>query len=68
MARFAEIAAGIGCTPAQLAIAWTAANPHVSTVLLGASRVEQVHENLASLEVLAELTEERKAEIEEIFE
>ena len=37
---------------AQLAIAWCAANPHVSTVITGASRVEQVHENLKALEVL----------------
>jgi len=36
-------------------------------VLLGASRVEQLEENLQALEVLAELTDERKSRIEEIF-
>ncbi|MDX1690021.1 MAG: aldo/keto reductase [Acidimicrobiia bacterium] len=65
--EFVSLAEEIGCTPAQLAIAWTAANPNVSTVILGASRVEQVEENLASLQVLDELTDERKARIEEIF-
>jgi voltage-dependent potassium channel beta subunit len=50
--RFAELAEELGCTPAQLAIAWCAANPDVSTVITGASRPEQVHENLGALDVL----------------
>jgi aryl-alcohol dehydrogenase-like predicted oxidoreductase len=37
---------GAGCTLAQLAIAWCAKNPRVSTVITGASRVSQVKENL----------------------
>ena len=65
--RFVAIAAEVGCTPAQLALAWTASNPHVSTVITGASRVEQVQENLQALDVLAALTPERMAQIEEIF-
>jgi voltage-dependent potassium channel beta subunit len=48
----------------QLAIAWCASNPNVSTVITGASTVEQVHENLKSLEVLGALTPELLAEIE----
>ncbi|MCB2224590.1 MAG: aldo/keto reductase [Actinobacteria bacterium] len=67
VAEFMAIADDIGCTPAQLAIAWAASNPNVSTVLLGASRVEQVQENLAAMEVLAELTAERKERIEAVF-
>ena len=67
VAEFTALADAIGCTPAQLAVAWTASNPNVSTVLLGASRVEQLEENLQALEVMAELTDERKARIEEIF-
>jgi voltage-dependent potassium channel beta subunit len=66
--RLVEIADDIGCSPAQLAIAWTASNPEVSTVLLGASRVEQLRENLQALEVMGQLTPERKERIEEIFE
>ncbi len=52
------IAKELDCSPAQLAIAWCAKNPHVSTVITGASRVEQVRENMAALEVLPRLTEE----------
>ncbi len=65
--RLKDVADDIGCTLAQLAIAWTAANPNVSTVITGASRVEQVHENMQALDVLPELTDDRKAQIEEIF-
>ena len=68
VAEFTALADDVGCTPAQLAVAWTASNPNVSTVLLGASRVEQLEENLQALEVMAELTDERKARIEEIFD
>ena len=55
VARLAEVAADLDCTVGQLAIAWCARNPHVSTVITGASRVEQVHQNLAALEVLDRL-------------
>lgn len=65
--RFVEVAADVGCTPAQLALAWAASNPNVSTVITGASRVEQVHENLAALEVMEALTPEVREAIEEIF-
>jgi aryl-alcohol dehydrogenase-like predicted oxidoreductase len=41
-----------------MAIAWCVKNPHVSTVITGASRVEQVHENLAALEVVPKLTDD----------
>ncbi len=50
------IAKELGVTLAQLSIAWCAANPHVSTVITGASRVEQVRENLAAVDVLERLT------------
>lgn len=46
------IAAELGATPAQLAIAWCLSNPHVSTVLLGASRKEQLEQNLGALDLL----------------
>ena len=52
----AGVARELGCTLPQLAIAWCAKNPHVSTVITGASRVEQVKENLKALEVLPKLT------------
>lgn len=61
--QLAKIADGLDCTLSQLSIAWCAANPHVSTVITGASRVEQVHENLGAMDVLAKLTPDVLAEI-----
>lgn len=61
------IADELGCTLAQLSIAWCAANPNVSTVITGASRVEQVHENMKALEVLDQLDDGVLARIDEIF-
>jgi len=43
---------------AQLAIAWCAANPRVSTVITGASRVAQVKENMGAAAVIPKLTRE----------
>jgi len=50
--RFVDLAVSLGCTPAQLAIAWCLANPRVSTVITGASSVAQLNENLGALEVI----------------
>jgi len=41
---------------AQMALAWCLKNPDVSTVITGASRVEQVHQNMAALDVVDKLT------------
>jgi voltage-dependent potassium channel beta subunit len=60
------VADDLGCTLAQLAIAWCASNPNVSTVITGASRVEQVHENMAALDVLPKLDADLKARIDAI--
>ncbi len=49
------IAEELGCSSAQLAIAWCLANPHVSTVMLGASRLAQLEQNLGALDVLPKL-------------
>ena len=61
------IADEIGCTTAQLSLAWAASNPNVSSVILGASRVEQLEENLQALDVLEGLTDDHKTRIDEIF-
>ena len=63
----AGVAQELGAKPAQLAIAWCLANPHVSTVILGASRAAQLEENLAALEVLPKLTPEVMERIEGIL-
>ena len=52
------VADDLACTLAQLSIAWCLANPHVSTVITGASRVAQVADNLKALDVVAKLTPE----------
>jgi voltage-dependent potassium channel beta subunit len=67
VARFVQIAERLGCTPAQLALAWCVHNPHVSTVITGASRVEQLEENLKALDVLQLLDEEILGDLDEIF-
>lgn len=55
------------CDRAQLALAWCARNPHVSSVITGASRAEQVESNMKALEVLGRLTDEVMVEIDEIL-
>jgi voltage-dependent potassium channel beta subunit len=62
------IANELGCTLSQLAIAWCLKNPFVSTVITGASRVEQVHENMKASEVAPKLTPEILGRIDQIFE
>ncbi|HHY58212.1 MAG TPA: aldo/keto reductase [Chloroflexi bacterium] len=61
------VADDLGCTMSQLAIAWTVKNPHVSTVITGASRVSQVHENMKALEVVPKLTDDVMARIDGIL-
>ncbi len=55
--RFAAVAADLGVAPAPLAIAWCLRNPHVSSVLLGASRVDQLLQNFEALDLEAQLDE-----------
>jgi voltage-dependent potassium channel beta subunit len=54
--QLTSLAADLDGTMAQLAIAWCLTNPHVSTVITGASRVEQVDENMKALDLLPRLT------------
>lgn len=61
------VAAGLGCSMAQMAIAWCLKNPNVSTVITGASRVEQVHQNLKALEVVPRLTPDVMEQIDKIL-
>jgi voltage-dependent potassium channel beta subunit len=65
--RFSQIADELECTPAQLAIAWCAKNPNVSTVITGASKPEQVTENMRALDVMEAITPEVKARVEDVF-
>lgn len=57
------------CTVAQLALAWVVKrNPYTSTVILGASKPEQVVENLKAIDVLPKLTPEILKKIDDILE
>jgi aryl-alcohol dehydrogenase-like predicted oxidoreductase len=62
--RLAPIAQALGCTLAQLSIAWCLKNPNVSTVITGASRVGQVAENMQALGVVDRLDADVLARIE----
>ena len=65
--ELAPIAAELGVSMAQMALAWCLKNPHVSTVITGASRVEQVLENMSALEVVEKLTPEVMTRIDEVL-
>jgi voltage-dependent potassium channel beta subunit len=65
--RLAAIAADLGCTLPQMAIAWCLRMPNVSTVITGASRPEQVRENMKALEVAPLLTGDVLARIDEVL-
>ena len=58
------IARDLGCTLAQMALAWCVRNPHVSTVITGASRAAQVVENMKALDVVPKLTADVLARID----
>ncbi len=62
-----SIAKELDCKLSQLALAWCLKNPFVSTVITGASRVEQVHENMKASEVAPRLTPELLERIDAIF-
>ncbi len=62
-----KIADELGCTQAQLAIAWCVQNPHVSSVILGASSAKQLQENLGAMEVKALLTDTIMQRIKAVF-
>ncbi len=65
--QLAVIADELGCAMSQLALAWCLKNPNVSTVITGASRVEQVVENMQALDVVAKIRDDVTARIEAIL-
>lgn len=64
----AGIAGELGTTLPKLALAWCAKNDHVSTVITGASKVEQVRENFAALELISQLTDDVMTAIETVLD
>ncbi len=61
------IADDLGVSMAQMAIAWALKNPNVSTVITGASRPEQVHQNMKALEVAGKLTPDVMEKMDEVL-
>jgi len=66
--EMSKIAEEMGTNMARLAIAWCMKNPNVSTVITGASRVEQVHDNVKALEVYDQLTDDVMEKLEAILD
>ena len=63
--KLEPIAKDLGGTLAQLALAWCAHNPNVSSVITGASRPEQVKENMKALALVPKITPQVVEKIEE---
>ncbi len=66
--KLASVAEIIGCTTAQLAIAWCLLNPNVSTVITGASKASQVKDNMKAIDIVDKLVPEVVETIEEILD
>jgi len=66
--KIGELASELSITPSQLSIAWCIKNPNVTTAILGATKKEQLLENLAALSVVEKLTPEVMKQIEAIVQ
>ena len=67
VAALKPLAEQMGASLAQFSLAWCLQNPFVSTVMTGASRVEQVHENMQAIEFVESFTPDVMNEIDRIF-
>jgi len=67
VAALEPLAQEMGATLAQFSLAWCLQNPYVSSVITGATRVEQVHENMKALDFVESFTPDVTSEIERIF-
>ena len=66
--KLTKIAEKLGGNVGQLALAWAAKNENVSSVILGATKVEQIHDNCGALRLIEKLTPEVIEEIEEVLQ
>ena len=66
VAALEPIARDMGATLAQFSLAWCLKNPHVSSVITGATRVEQLRENMQALEFVDEFTPDVMAQIDSV--
>jgi len=67
VAALEPIAKAMGASLAQFSLAWCLQNPHVSSVITGASRLEQVHENMKAANFVDKFTPDLMTRIDEIF-
>jgi voltage-dependent potassium channel beta subunit len=67
VAALEPLAKDMGASLAQFSLAWCLQNSHVSSVITGASRVEQVHENMKALQFVEKFTPDLIEEIDRIF-
>jgi voltage-dependent potassium channel beta subunit len=67
VAALQPLADQMGATLAQFSIAWCLLNPHVSTVITGASRVSQIHENMKALRFVDRFTPDVLQGIDRVF-
>jgi aryl-alcohol dehydrogenase-like predicted oxidoreductase len=68
VAELGNIAGDLGASTATLALAWCIANPNVTTAILGATKEQQLEENLKALDVLPKLTPEVLQQIEQVMQ
>jgi voltage-dependent potassium channel beta subunit len=66
--KFSEYALKLGVSPASLAIAWCLKNPHVSSVILGASKISQLDDNMTALDLVPRITQEVTEKLEKIMQ
>lgn len=66
--KLSELAAKLGVSTAALSIAWCIKNPHVTTAILGATKKQQLLDNLKAVDVVAKLTPEVMEKIEKIMQ
>ena len=66
--KLADIAKQLGANSGQLALAWCLKNENVSTVILGATKVEQIQDNCKALQILPKITPEIHEQIEKILD
>ncbi len=64
--KLADLAVELNCSVGQLAIAWASHNPHVSTVITGASNIAQLKDNLNAIDVKARLSGEIMDQIDQL--
>ena len=66
--KLSEVAEKLGVTTASLSIAWCIKNPHVTTAILGATKKQQLLDNLKAIEVMEKLTPDILEKIEKIMQ